>query len=332
MNSPRQGQGMRAFYGSVFYRSGGLRKKMKRRNLLSLADLSRREIDALLQRSITIKRRWKKGLVDYPLAGKSLGLIFDKPSTRTRVSFEVAMTQLGGHPVYLDPGTTQIRRGEPIADSARVLSRYLDGLVIRTFDQAAVEEWARWSSVPVINGLTDLLHPCQVLCDLLTIFEKRGTYKGLKIAYIGDGNNMANTWVQAASLLDITLSLACPKGYQPSAKILAEAKRGRKARIELTLDPWQAVQGSDVVYTDVWASMGQEKEKKERHERFKGYQVNTALLHRAKKEALVMHCLPAHAGEEISSEVLEGPQSVVFDQAENRLHGQKAILEWLLKK
>ncbi|MBU1205692.1 MAG: ornithine carbamoyltransferase, partial [Proteobacteria bacterium] len=250
---------------------------MKRRNLLSLADLSRREIDALLQRSITIKRRWEKGLADYPLAGKSLGLIFDKPSTRTRVSFEVAMTQLGGHPVYLDPGTTQIKRGEPIADSARVLSRYLDGVVIRTFDQATVEEWGRWSSVPVINGLTDLLHPCQVFCDLLTIIEKRGNYKGLKIAYIGDGNNIANTWVQAAALLDIALSLACPRGYQPNAKFLAEATRGRKARIELTRDPRQAIQGSDVVYTDVWASMGQEKERKERHKRFQGYQVNTAL-------------------------------------------------------
>ena len=305
---------------------------MKKRDFLTLADLSRSEMDALLKRSLVLKRRWKKSLVDSPLAGKSLGLIFDKPSTRTRVSFEVAMTQLGGHPVYLDPGTTQIKRGEPIADSARVLSRYLDGVVIRTFDQATVEEWGRWSSVPVINGLTDLLHPCQVFCDLLTIIEKRGNYKGLKIAYIGDGNNMANTWVQAAALLDIALSLACPRGYQPNAKILAEATRSRGARIELTRDPWQAIQGSDVVYTDVWASMGQEKERKERHKRFQGYQVNTALLRRAKRGALVMHCLPAHAGEEISSEVLEGPQSVVFDQAENRLHGQKAILEWLLKK
>ena len=305
---------------------------MKKRDFLSLADLSRSEMDALLKRSLVLKRRWKKSLVDSPLAGKSLGLIFDKPSTRTRVSFEVDMTQLGGHPVYLDPGTTQIKRGEPIADSARVLSRYLDGVVIRTFDQATVEEWGRWSSVPVINGLTDLLHPCQVFCDLLTIIEKCGNYKGLKIAYIGDGNNIANTWVQAAALLDIALSLACPRGYQPNAKFLAEATRGRKARIELTRDPWQAVQGSDVVYTDVWASMGQEKERKERHKRFQGYQVNTALLRRAKRGALVMHCLPAHAGEEISSEVLEGPQSVVFDQAENRLHGQKAILEWLLKK
>ncbi len=303
---------------------------MKKKSLLSLEDLSRSEIDALLKRSMVLKKRWKRGLTDSPLAGKSLGLVFEKPSTRTRVSFEVAMAHLGGYAIYLDPGTTQIKRGEPIADSARVLSRYLDGIVIRTFDQADVEEWARWSSVPVINGLTDLLHPCQVFCDLLTIVEKRGGYKGLKIAYIGDGNNMANTWIQAASLLDIRLSLACPKGYQPNAQILAEAARNR-SRVELVLDPLQAAQGSDVVYTDVWASMGQEKERKERMRRFRDYQVNAQVLRLAKKEALVMHCLPAHAGEEISAEVLEGPQSVVFDQAENRLHGQKAILEWLLK-
>ncbi len=303
---------------------------MQKRDFLNLTDLTPEELDVLLKRSLVLKKRWKKGVTDSPLAGKSLGLVFDKPSTRTRVSFEVAMAQLGGYAIYLDPGTTQIKRGEPIADSARVLSRYLDGLVIRTFDQAAVEEWARWSSVPIINGLTDLLHPCQVLCDLLTIVEKRGSYRGLKIAYIGDGNNMANTWIQAASLLDITLSLACPKGYTPDAQILAEARRRGQTRLKLTRDPWQAAQGSDVVYTDVWASMGQERERKERIKRFRDYQVNARLLSRAKKGALVMHCLPAHAGEEISAEVLEGPQSVVFDQAENRLHGQKAILEWLL--
>ena len=304
--------------------------KKKKKSFLSFEDLSRSEIDALLKRSMVLKERWKQGLTDSPFSGKALGLVFDKPSTRTRVSFEVAMAHLGGYAIYLDPGTTQIKRGEPIADSARVLSRYLDGIVIRTFDQADVEEWARWSSVPVINGLTDLLHPCQVFCDLLTIVEKRGGTKGLKIAYIGDGNNMANTWIQACSLLDLRLSLACPKGYEPNAQILAQAARNR-IRVELVLDPRQAAQGSDVVYTDVWASMGQEKERKERMRRFRDYQVNAQVLRLAKKEALVMHCLPAHAGEEISAEVLEGPQSVVFDQAENRLHGQKAILEWLLK-
>jgi len=304
---------------------------MKKRDFLRLTDLSLKEIETLLKRSLELKKKWKKGQLSSPLSGRSLGLIFDKPSTRTRVSFEVAMTQLGGHSIYLDPGTTQIKRGEPIADSARVLSRYLDGIVIRTFAQTTVEEWAHWSSVPIINGLTDLLHPCQVFCDLLTIVEKRGDYRGLKIAYIGDGNNMANSWVEAVSLLDFSLALACPDGYQPDSQVLKEAY-GRKARLELIADPSQAVAGADVVYTDVWASMGQEKEKKERKKVFKRYQLNAGLLRKARKGALVMHCLPAHAGEEISAEVLEGPQSVVFDQAENRLHGQKAILEWLLKK
>jgi len=303
---------------------------MPKRDLLSLTDLSPREIELLLKKSIQLKRKWKKGVPYHPLVGMCLGLIFDKPSTRTRVSFEVAMKQLGGHPIYLDPGTTQIKRGETIADSARVLSRYLDGLVIRTFDQEVLEEWARWSSVPVINGLTDLLHPCQIFCDLLTVVEKRGGYQGLKVAYIGDGNNVANTWIQAASMLDFSLALACPKGYQPHDKILAEANRNSRARVELTSNPFEAVAGADVVYTDVWASMGQEKEKAERKRRFKKYQVNSELLRRVGKEVLVMHCLPAHADEEISAEVLEGPHSVVFDQAENRLHGQKALLEWLL--
>lgn len=306
--------------------------KIPKRDLLSLTDLSKSEIDALLKRSMELKGKWKKGRPHRPLSGMSLGLIFDKPSTRTRVSFEVAMSQLGGLPLYLDPGTTQMKRGEPIADSARVLSRYLDGMVIRTFDQATVEEWGRWSSVPVINGLTDLLHPCQIVCDLLTIVEKLGGYQGLKVAYIGDGNNVANTWVQAAALLNISLALACPEGYLPNSKILAWARKNQGVKVEITPDPFRAVEGADVIYTDVWASMGQEEERKERKKRFQGYQVNSALLRKAKRGALVMHCLPAHAGEEISAEVFEGRQSVVFDQAENRLHGQKAILEWLLKK
>ncbi len=308
-----------------------LKTKTAKRDLLSLADFSRGELDALLKRSLELKRKWRKGQIDHPLAGMTLGLIFDKPSTRTRVSFEVAMNQLGGSSLYLDPGTTQMKRGEPIADSARVLSRYLDGLVIRTFGQSIVDEWACWSSIPVINGLTDLLHPCQIICDLLTIIEKRGNYKNLKVAYIGDGNNVANTWIQAASLLDFSVALACPRGFQPNPKILREAGRNSRARIEMTTDPGRAVQRADVLYTDVWASMGQEKEKKERKNRFRGYQIDRQLLQKAKPDALVMHCLPAHIGEEISREVYEGPQSIVFDQAENRLHGQKAILEWLLK-
>jgi ornithine carbamoyltransferase len=305
--------------------------KMNPRHLLRLTDLTAREIDRLLKRSLHLKKRRERGLSDHPLAGKCLGLIFDKPSTRTRVSFEVAVRQLGGSTIYLDPGTTQIKRGESIPDSARVLSRYLDGLVIRTFEQETIAQWAKWSSGPVINGLTDLLHPCQIFCDLLTIVEKRGGYRGLKVAYVGDGNNVANSWLEAASLLDFSLALACPQGYGPDAAVLAAAQRSSRRNIEVLREPFDAVEGADVVYTDVWASMGQEKEKAERRRKFRGYRVDSRLLGRAPKTALVMHCLPAHAGEEISEEVLEGPRSIVFDQAENRLHGQKGILEFLLK-
>lgn len=303
---------------------------MEKRDFLRLIDLSAAEIDFLLKRSLKIKKKWKKGIDYTPLKGKSLGLIFEKPSTRTRVSFEVAMTQLGGHALYLDPETTQLKRGESIADSARVLSRYFDGLVMRTFAQSTLEEWAKWASIPIINGLTDLLHPCQVFCDLLTILEKKGTYQGLKIAYIGDGNNMANTWLEAASILNIKLALACPPGYQPDAQILAAAQR-KNASIEIFTDPKQAADQADVLYTDVWASMGQEQEKKKRRKDFQGFQINDLLLKKAKREAVVMHCLPAHPGEEITAEVLNGPQSIVFDQAENRLHGQKILLEFFLK-
>jgi len=305
--------------------------KKNKRDFLRLTDFSAGEVDSLLKKSLALKKRWKKGLGDNPLAGKCIGLIFDKASTRTRVSFEVAMRQLGGSCIYLDPGTTQIKRGESIADSARVLSRYLDGIVLRTFDQAIVEEWSRWASVPIVNGLTDLLHPCQIFCDLLTLVEKKKTYRGLKVAYIGDGNNVANSWVEAASMLDFSLTLACPKGYEPDAQILKGAQERGQGRILMTQDPYEAARGADIVYTDVWASMGQEEERGERLKTFQGYQVNSKLMQKARKDALVMHCLPAHAGEEISAEVLEGPQSIVFDQAENRLHGQKGILEFLLK-
>jgi ornithine carbamoyltransferase len=305
--------------------------KKNKRNFLRLTDFTAGEVAALLKRSLALKKRWKKGLRDRSLAGKCIGLIFDKASTRTRVSFEVAMRQLGGSSIYLDPGTTQIKRGESIADSARVLSRYLDGIVLRTFDHAIVEEWSGWASVPIINGLTDLLHPCQIFCDLLTIVEKKKTYRGLKVAYIGDGNNVANSWVEAASMLDFSLALACPKGYEPDAQILKEAHEKVKGRVMITQDPYEAVRRADIVYTDVWASMGQEEEREERLKTFQGYRVDAKLMQKAGENALVMHCLPAHAGEEISAEVLEGPQSIVFDQAENRLHGQKGILEFLLK-
>jgi ornithine carbamoyltransferase len=305
--------------------------KKTKRDFLRLTDFTAGEVDALLKRSLALKKRWKKGLRDNSLAGKCIGLIFDKASTRTRVSFEVAMRQLGGSSIYLDPGTTQIKRGESIADSARVLSRYLDGVVLRTFDHAIVEEWSRWASVPIINGLTDLLHPCQIFCDLLTIVEKKKTYRGLKLAYVGDGNNVANSWVEAASMLDFSLALACPKWYEPDAHILKEAGEKVKGRLMISQDPVEAVRGADIVYTDVWASMGQEEEREERLKTFQGYRVDAKLMQKAGENALVMHCLPAHAGEEISAEVLEGPQSIVFDQAENRLHGQKGILEFLLR-
>ncbi len=302
------------------------------RHFLRLNDLSAREVDAVLKRSLHLKKRWKRGLSDSPLAGKCLGLIFDKPSTRTRVSFEVGARQLGGSCIYLDPGTTQIKRGETVSDSARVLSRFVQGIVLRTFEHETAEEWARWATIPIINGLTDLLHPCQIFCDLLTIVEKRGGYRGVKLAYIGDGNNVANSWLEAASLLDFHLTLACPAGYEPDGGIWEEARRSARGRVALTRDPLEAADGAEVIYTDVWASMGQEEERTERKRKFKGFQVNSRLLQKAKKNALVMHCLPAHAGEEISAEVLEGPQSIVFDQAENRLHGQKGILEFLFKK
>ncbi len=305
---------------------------MAKRDLLALTDLSGAEIDSILNRAVELKNGWKKGEGVSPFSGKCLGLIFDKASTRTRVSFEVGIGQLGGKSIYLDPGTTQIKRGEPVADSARVLSRYLDGIIIRTFDQSIIEEWGRWCSVPVINGLTDLLHPCQILCDLQTVVEKKGGYTGLKIAYIGDGNNIANTWTQAVGLLDFHLAVACPKGYEPDVDIVARAMRNAVGRLEISQDPLRAASGADVLYTDVWASMGQEQEREERQRRFQGFQINAELLSRAKPGALVMHCLPAHTGEEISAEVYEGPQSVVFDQAENRLHGQKAILEFLIQK
>ncbi len=304
---------------------------MEKKDFLRFSDFSRKEIQALLRRSLDLKKRWKRGIPDPSLRGKTLGLIFEKPSTRTRVSFEVAMVQLGGHPIYMDPGTTQIKRGETVADSARVLSRFMDAVVLRTFAQETVEEWARWASVPVINGLTDLLHPCQIFCDLLTIVEKKGKYEGLKVAYVGDGNNMANSWINAAAKLPFHLDLACPDGYDPDAAILKRGIAEAPAGVVLHRDPAEAVRDADVVYTDVWVSMGQEAEREEKMKRFQGYQVNRALIDRAKKDVLVMHCLPAHRGEEITAEVIDGPRSVIIDEAENRLHVQKAVMEILMR-
>jgi ornithine carbamoyltransferase len=300
-----------------------------KRDLLTILDLSRVEIETLLARARDLKTLHKKGLNPTPLHGKTLALIFDKPSTRTRVSFEAGMAQLGGVSIYLAPGQTQLARNEPLADTARVLSRYVDGVVVRTFAQEDVAELARHAAIPVINGLTDLHHPCQVLSDLLTVQERFHRVSDLKVAWVGDGNNMANSWITAALVLDFSLHLACPPGYEPDAALIRQAQRDGR-RVFLTLDPREAVAEAQVVNTDVWASMGQEAEAEARREAFKPYQVNAALLQKARPEAIVLHCLPAHREEEITSEVLDGPQSAAWDQAENRLHFQKALLEWLL--
>jgi ornithine carbamoyltransferase len=302
-----------------------------KRDLLTILDLTRAEIEKLLARARELKAWQREGKSHTPLLGKTLALIFDKPSTRTRVSFEAGMAQLGGTSIYLAPGQTQMARNEPIPDTARVLSRYVDGVVIRTFAQEIAEELARYSTIPVINGLTDTHHPCQVLSDLLTVQEHfpHQCLSHLKVAWVGDGNNMANSWITAALHLDFTLYLACPQGYEPDTALLQAAqKKGR--RVYLTRDPKAAVADVQVINTDVWASMGQEEEAAARRQVFQPYQVNAELLQLARPEAIVLHCLPAHRGEEITAEVLDGPQSAAWDQAENRLHFQKALLEWLL--
>lgn len=300
------------------------------KHLLTISDLTKAEIDDIFEKTHVLKQRQKVGIPHHPLIGKTIGLIFDKASTRTRVSFEVAMYQLGGNAIFISHRDSQIGRGEPIKDSARVLSRYVDGVVIRTFGHNIVEEFAQYSTVPIINGLTDLHHPCQVLTDVFTIVEKKGSYKGLKVAWIGDGNNMANSWVEAAARLGFDLTLACPDGYWPDKSILDRAREEAKSKIEIVKDPKDAAKDADVLNTDVWASMGQEEEAGKRKKAFKGYQINSEILKLAKKNAIVMHCLPAHREEEITDEVMEGHYSVVFDQAENRLHVQKVILEKLL--
>ena|SRR5918994_2021035 len=295
------------------------------RHFLAIPDFSRSELLAVFD----LAARMKRG--DYrekPLAGKTLGMIFAKSSTRTRVSFEVGAFQLGGHALFLSSRDIQLGRGEPIRDTARVLSRYLDGIMIRTYDHSDVEELARYGSIPVINGLTDLLHPCQVMADLLTIRESIGGWDGKIVAWVGDGNNMANSWLNAAGSLGFELRLACPKGYEPNAEIL-ERNRS-KTSITLTTDPEEAVHGAHVVNTDVWASMGQEEEQAERARAFQGYIVDERLMQTANAKAIFLHCLPAHRGEEVSEGVIEGKQSRVWDQAENRLHVQKAIMATLM--
>ncbi len=301
-----------------------------KKDLLSIYDLEPGDFDKIWKKADKLKKCLKAGKPHDSLKGKTLGMIFDKSSTRTRISFEVGMYQLGGIALFLTSRDTQIGRGETVSDSARMMSRYLNGIMIRTFSQDSVEEFSRWASIPVINGLTDLLHPCQILSDLFTIKEKKGSYKKIKIAYIGDGNNVANTWIEAAAKLPIQLTLACPQGYGPDKEIMARGQKESTEGITLYQDPLEAAWNADVLYTDVWVSMGQESEDKKRKKIFKDYQINKRLLKEAKKDVMVMHCLPAHRGEEISADVIDGPNSVVIDQAENRLHVQKAILEILL--
>lgn len=295
-------------------------------HLLSLWDFDRQELRSYLDLALQLKKESKEGVRHQQLAGKIIGLVFEKPSTRTRVSFEAAMYRLGGQVIYLSSRDTQLARNEPLKDMARVMDRYVDGLVIRTFGQEIVDELARYSGVPVINALTDLHHPCQILSDVMTVIEKKGAIEDLQIAWIGDGNNMAHSWIQAAGRLGFDLTLACPEGYDPAPEILKAAQDEGSATIKLVRDPLEAVAGADVINVDVWASMGQEDEQDERLETFKNYQVNNAMLKHAKTDTIVLHCLPAHRGEEITEEVLEGEQCVAFDQAENKLHVHKAIL------
>jgi len=298
---------------------------MPKRDFLKIPDLSAAEIRELFD----LAARMKSGAYrDRPLAGKSLAMIFAKSSTRTRVSFEVGAHQLGGTAMFLSSRDIQLGRGEPIKDTARVLSRYVDGIMIRTFAHADVEELAQHASIPVINGLTDYLHPCQILADLLTVVEAFGTYEGRVVAWVGDGNNVANSWLHAAAVLGFELRLACPEGYEPAREIFDRAKGA--AKVTIHEDPEDAVRGAHVVNTDVWASMGQEAETEARQLAFKGYCVDANLMRLAAPDAIFLHCLPAHRGEEVTDQVIEGPQSRVFDQAENRLHVQKALMAKLM--
>jgi len=300
------------------------------KDLLSINSLSKRKIEELIACATSLKRKQKAFESHRPLKGKTLGMLFEKPSTRTRVSFEVGMLQLGGYAIYMSWKDTQIGREESVEDTARVLSRYIDGMVIRTFSQHTLEAFAHHAAIPVINGLTDLFHPCQILSDLMTIAEKKGDLRTLKISYVGDGNNIANSWINASLALGFNLHLACPKGYEPDRKILDKAQKVAPLQIKLSSDPFEAAQGADIINTDTWVSMGQENEYQKRTKAFKNYQVNSSLLKVAKQDVLVMHCLPAHRGKEITDEVADGRHSIIFDQAENRLHMQKAILETLL--
>ncbi len=302
------------------------------RDLLSLFDLSTSEIDELMKRAVWYKAHQKRGKRHRTLEGKTLGMVFEKSSTRTRVSFEVGMYQLGGHALNLTTKASQLGRGETYEDTARTLSRYVDGIMMRTFEQERIERMAAGSSVPVINGLTDLLHPCQILADIFTVLENRGSIKNQTIAYVGDGNNVANTWIQAAIMLGFELRLACPEGRDPAAMIFDKVSSEGHKNVTLMRDPRKACDGANVIYTDAWISMGQQGSMEDaKRKLFEPYQINGALLSVAADDVIVLHCLPAHRGEEITDEVMDGPHSRVFDQAENRLHVQKAILEMFIK-
>lgn len=301
---------------------------MSLRHFLTLADLSTAESRLLIDRGIEIKAGLEKGELYQPLQGQVLAMIFEKSSTRTRVSFEAGMAQFGGHAIYMSPENTQLGRGEPIEDTARVLSKMVDAIMIRTYEHSKIECLARYASVPIINGLSDTFHPCQLLADMQTYYEHRGSIKGKTVTWLGDGNNMCHSYINAARLYDFNFRFACPEGYLPNQSIVDSAS----ACVEYFSDAKTAVENADLVVTDVWASMGQEQEADQRAKVFAPYQVNAELMALAKDDALFMHCLPAHRGEEVTAEVIDGKQSVVWDEAGNRLHAQKALLEFLLKK
>lgn len=306
------------------------KKEIMLEHLESLQGFSKGQLLAFINRAIVLKKEREAGVNHQQLAGKTVALIFEKPSTRTRVSFESAMYGLGGQVIFLSGRDTQLARSEPLKDMARVMSRYVDGMVVRTFGQEVVTELAQYSSVPVINALTDLHHPCQILSDIMTVVEKKGTIEDVKVAWVGDGNNMANSWIQAAARIGFELILACPEGYDPDPEIMAAAQKEAVKPITVTRSPEEAVASADVVNTDVWASMGQEDEATERLAIFQPMQINAALMAKAPADAIVLHCLPAHREEEITEEVLELEQCVAFDQAENKMHMHKAILETLI--
>jgi ornithine carbamoyltransferase len=302
-----------------------------KKDLLTVLDCSPAELSALIKRAGWFKTNRRAKSHPKPLGGRSVALIFQKPSTRTRVSFGVGISELGGNPLYFDPNTGQMGRGETTEDTAKTLSRFVSGIVIRTFGHSEVEDLAGWADVPVVNALTDLHHPCQALADMMTIREARGRLKGLVLTYVGDGNNVANSLIEACALAGMRMRVACPPGFEPDPGVLARARRAAEHPAEVMRSPSEAAEGADILYTDVWTSMGQEAEEKRRLRAFKDYQVNAELLKLAKPDAVVMHCMPAHRGMEISAEVADGPRSIMFDQAENRLHMQKAILEELVR-